>query len=486
MMDGRRHPLLPAPAPTAAPPRRLFRRLLLPFLLAGVFVLCWHGRAELPRLGKASSHAPVTFGPVVFEADAGEARNVNRTEPQHVTSRIEHFDANGINFGSVQYSRAIDMNGGNPAFTMGFLLATGVGVNRDIHWHARADEWAYVIKGSWTVAMAAPSRFGRAVPSVPWAVTRGVARAGAAWFFPANWWHTLTCSALDGCAAILFFNNPPSIEPEPNSPQLAHAVHGMPVTVAAHALGVDVATGRHVQERIAGGSRMDPRAAYLDVAPITRTDACSRPGFVGDCPHPASEAAPAPLPAAVADFKDLGTTRIFPAIRPPGDAGCTAEGAVATAWDLTAANGMPILQRTARLGRAGVAGPGISGQLVELGPGATRPPVWTLNADAVIFVVEGAVRLWIYAGDVFNGFAPADDHPVDSRTQVLDLGTNAAAFVPVGHVYYFTAAACEPATVTLAFNHPEWEEINVHDVGDTFAHFEVGASLNDPDGGGQR
>eukprot|EP00966_Prymnesium_polylepis_P331126 7386699-Prymnesium_polylepis.1 len=60
----------------------------------------------------------------------------------------------------------------------------------------------------------------------------------------------------------------------------------------------------------------------------------------------------------------------------------------ATAWDVTAANGMDVLRYSSQAGSGGSAGTGISGQLVELAPGGSRPPVWTLNADGILFVIE--------------------------------------------------------------------------------------------------
>jgi len=106
------------------------------------------------------SSAPPFYGPMEFDALPGQALNMNETrgKPTLLGPKTSHYDANGSDFGSVQFSRAINFNDGRPLLTMGFLLTKGIGVNRDIHWHTLGDEWAYVIKGKWATTMAV-SRF---------------------------------------------------------------------------------------------------------------------------------------------------------------------------------------------------------------------------------------------------------------------------------------------------------------------------------------
>eukprot|EP00966_Prymnesium_polylepis_P095067 2201171-Prymnesium_polylepis.1 len=70
---------------------------------------------------------------------------------------------------------------------MGAMLTfTTTGVLRDIHWHNRGDEWAYVIRGSFRLAMTAPTKFApRSAPkTVPWEGTYSTAGPGSVWFFP--------------------------------------------------------------------------------------------------------------------------------------------------------------------------------------------------------------------------------------------------------------------------------------------------------------
>jgi len=169
----------------------------------------------------------------------------------------------------------------------------------------------------------------------------------------------------------------------------------------------------------------------------------------------------------------------------------------AIAWDLTASFGLPFLQLSSLAGNGGSAGRGMSGQVVELMCGGSRPPAWTTNADAILYVVSGKITLWIYPGRSAT-FAV---RPQGSRggggggvgdnqeTIQLSLGANELAYIPKSALYYFeeatmcnchgsnngsngngngsgTASAsttrdpgsAPAATVTVAFNHPEWEE----------------------------
>jgi len=481
------------------PPRRSPQLTLLAVAIGSsaltaallISALCSGGRCATPAEMQKTVDAhdrpqsPPFYGPMGFDALPHQALNSNRTfgKPELVGPKTSHFDENGTDFGSVQFSRAINFNDGRPLLTMGFLLAKGIGVNRDIHWHTLGDEWAYVLKGKWATTMAAPTKFDPLYKETlpPWEGTYGIARQGSVWFFPANWWHTITCIDKDGCAAILFFNSPPSAEYEPNSPQLAHPIHGMPTPIAAHVLGVSVEAAAEVQRRIRGASKLNLQAEYLGVSPLTRTVACSQPGFVGQCPQRAVET-PNSLFPAVTDTKITGNTRVFKYIR--GAQQQCANGASfpygASLWDVTASN-FPFLKLTARAGRGGVTGPGISGQIIELAPGGTRPPVWTTNADATIFVAEGSVRLWIHAGDQYNGWAPMDAHKLDNHiTTELLLGPNQAAYVPQGQVYYLQETQCAKAVMTVAFNHPEWEEVDMAESLRIFADFEVDTSLNEP------
>mmetsp|Transcript_22289 Transcript_22289/g.47004 ORF Transcript_22289/g.47004 Transcript_22289/m.47004 type:complete len:516 (-) Transcript_22289:677-2224(-) len=437
------------------------------------------------QLGVVEDATSVFYGPITFQANAGQAMNKMQTnsDSEYTGPQKVLRYSNGTSFGSVQFTRAIKWNGGDPKLMAGFVLAETIGVQRDIHWHTKGDEWAYVIKGEWALTMSAPTKFNPQFKStVPWQGTYGTAKQNAVWFFPAGWWHTIICQSVDGCAAILFFNSPPSVEYHLNSPQLAQTVVGMPPFIAASVMGVSKAKATEVIRAISGKSAVNKNVDYLDVSVIATTAACNKPGFAGKCPQRGPETKVTDFPSVV-DMKEVGNTRTFEYIH-GGEPSCGYEGEYgAKAWDVTASNGMHLLNLTARAGRGGSSGMGMSGQLVELYPGGTRPPVWTLNADGVLFVAQGSITLWIYPGDQYTGFAPWDSHALDEKATVaIRLGPNDAAYIPQNNVYYFTENACETATLTLVFNHPEWEEIDMQESLRVFAKYEIEGSMNNPNG----
>jgi hypothetical protein len=127
--------------------------LLLAAICDGQCVPAMHALMADDAAPPKRGFAPPFYGPMEFDARPGQALNRNQTRGNAtlVGPKTSHYDANSTDFGSVQFSRSINFNGGRPLLTMGFLLGEGIGVNRDIHWHTLGDEWAYVIKGKWQV-----------------------------------------------------------------------------------------------------------------------------------------------------------------------------------------------------------------------------------------------------------------------------------------------------------------------------------------------
>lgn len=665
------------------------------------------GGAELvdPEPGDADRGGvgSLFYGPMSFDAAAGQALNTKATVGAHVApAKVlirKEVDGARARFGSVQFSNASHWNGGNAKLTLAFVLGDTTGVQRDLHWHTEGDEWAYVIKGQWRLTMAAPSAFSPRRKQVPWKAAYGTAGPDSVWYFPAGWWHNVVCETPSGCAAVLFFNSPPSHRAEPNSPQLAQAVHGdgpegsrsfgprgMPDYIAAHVLGTSVSEAQAVQARLAGASASNEDEEYLLSSIFDLTNACHKAS--ASCPRLVADTSDDNFPAVVPMKSGKGVnTRTLPFLQggawtaceavgltvesasgtdaapdsggtgdaaaaaaggssngdaavakasetvpkfvspstgaatggtrtgnaaaaavseqvpefassradaatggsatagtgagnapviaggaatesaanghvamaaaegaATGDAaiatasekvprfatsgasgfgdvamaaaggGATSDAAMATAgenlpefassgagaalggagsgdaataaasanvpefagatmWDVTAANGFELLQLSALAGGGGSAGRGLSGQLVELRPGATRPPVWILNSDAALFVVYGTVTLWMYVGDEFAGFTPRQSMAItpSAQTQTMKLSSNQAAYIPTNSLYYFTAGCDDGgAKVTLAFNHPEWEEIDMRESLALFPKYQVEGSLNEP------
>lgn len=255
----------------------------------------------------------------------------------------------------------------------------------------------------------------------------------------------------------------------------------MPSFLAADVLGVSQADALAIQARIAGASAMNAGKTFLSYSAVVFTKQCDPK--LEECPRQFPDTKGADFPALVY-MKEAGNTRTFDHIPGghPCDGGAAPPPYGAVAWDVTASNGMASLLYSAKASRGGSAGQGMSGQLVELTPGGSRPPVWNLNADAVLFVIEGYIELSIYQGDVFTGFSPQDSFeiPAANQTKRIRLGPNQAAYVPMNMVYYYTEVECGNAAVTIGFSHPEWEEIDMKESLRAIAKYQVDASLNAP------
>eukprot|EP00128_Syssomonas_multiformis_P009063 Colp12_sorted_trinity150504_noHs@12152 len=358
--------------------------------------------------------------------------------------------------------------GSDATMTAGLVHFACKGATRELHWHARGDEWAYVLRGDIKVAMPAPTNFNPRLPkedAPEWDVDYSTGTPGSTWYFPQGWWHSLRCESDDGCELILFFNAPPSSSPGLNSLSFNTAMKGMPDRFAAFVMSRSNEKPLTPVQYI-----MQYKPAVLKShGGLNPSNACNGPN---GCPPDPSEfitAKGSGKPSTV-NFRTDGNPRLFEHFH--GGSSCKSEFVNtigATSWDVTATYGMPFLQLSSQAGGAGSAGKGMSGQLIELNPGGMRPPVWTMNADAILYVIEGNLTLWIYPGptDQFDvdgragGFYGDNTSKLGDDTITLELGKGELAFIPTNALYYFEESACKTAQVTLVFNHPEWREIDM-------------------------
>merc|ERR1711865_1296810 len=117
---------------------------------------------------------------------------------------------------------------GSASLTAGLLKFGCQGSVRQLHWHPYADEWAYVVKGSFVVTITGPQ-------DDPWAQSVSVAPEGSVWFFPKGWWHVILCQT-DECELLLAFNNKAFIGKD--DLDFAQAMLTLPENIAAATLGV--------------------------------------------------------------------------------------------------------------------------------------------------------------------------------------------------------------------------------------------------------
>ena len=79
----------------------------------------------------------------------------------------------------------------------GVLMELSPGALRELHWHANAAEWAYVIKGRCRVTTIDPQAHSEIVDF----------EAGDVWYFPRGHGHSIQGLGPDACQFILVFDN---------------------------------------------------------------------------------------------------------------------------------------------------------------------------------------------------------------------------------------------------------------------------------------
>jgi oxalate decarboxylase len=79
----------------------------------------------------------------------------------------------------------------------GVLMSLVPGGLRELHWHANAAEWAYVIKGACRVTTINPSGHSQTVDF----------GAGDVWYFPRGFGHSIQAIGSEDCLFVLVFDN---------------------------------------------------------------------------------------------------------------------------------------------------------------------------------------------------------------------------------------------------------------------------------------
>src|SRR5438105_8810921 len=79
----------------------------------------------------------------------------------------------------------------------GVLMSLAPGALRELHWHANAAEWAYVIKGQCRVTTIDPQAHSQIVDFGP----------GDVWYFPRGFGHSIQGIGTQDCLFVLVFDN---------------------------------------------------------------------------------------------------------------------------------------------------------------------------------------------------------------------------------------------------------------------------------------
>jgi len=335
---------------------------------------------------------------------------------------------------------------GAASLTAGLLKFGCQGSVRQLHWHPYADEWAYVVKGSFVVTITGPQ-------DDPWPQSVSVAPEGSVWFFPKGWWHVILCQT-DECELVLAFNNKAFIGKD--DLDFAQAMLTLPAHIAAATLGVP-------EEEF--HSRILPRLTQNDFSnhnAISNSPKGSCDSLSQTCPLPGPLTTFQPT---VETWEDRAAVRRFEGVMPNR---CNPKFGV-TVYDIKAAN-FPFLEGVMQQRRAR-RNPdvGMSGQKMVLEPGAARPPLWITNANAVLYVVDGPVDVLVYGG-------PTED--TKKEVYNVTLVKAGIVYIPITSMYLIQNPSCHKnATVTLIFDHPEWEEQEMTKL-TKFPAYALAASLN--------
>ncbi|CAH1678618.1 Oxalate decarboxylase OxdD [Hyphomicrobiales bacterium] len=237
----------------------------------------------------------------------------------------------------------------------GVSMRLAPGGMRELHWHANAAEWAYVISGNCRTTLLNPDGGAEIDTFGP----------GDVWYFPRGWGHSIQGIGPDECHFILIFDNGDFSEDHTFS--ITDWLSRTPQDVVATSLGLDSA----------------------DVALLPKGEAYFAKG-----PAPDDQSAD----ATYRKDAQLVTTHRYPLLaqqprRVPGGG----------------------TQRTVTVDEFPIS-TSMAGSLLEIQPGAMRELHWHPNADEWQYYIEGSAEMAVFlaegnvvteqfeAGDV--GYAP--------------------------------------------------------------------------------
>ncbi|WP_420153210.1 cupin domain-containing protein [Siphonobacter sp.] len=110
----------------------------------------------------------------------------------------------------------------------GVSMRLDPGAMRELHWHANAAEWAYVISGNLRTTVVDPQGNTHVDLFSP----------GDVWYFPRGYGHVLQCMGTEQCHFILIFDNGNFSEDHTFS--ITDFVSSVPPEIAAQNLGISV------------------------------------------------------------------------------------------------------------------------------------------------------------------------------------------------------------------------------------------------------
>ena len=262
----------------------------------------------------------------------------------------------------------------------GVSMRLAAGTLRELHWHANAAEWAYVVSGNCRVTIYSPSGKGETLDFGP----------GDVWYFPRGHGHSIQGIGPGDCHFILLFDNGYFSEfaTFSFSDWLGHT----PREVLAKNLKLPESTLE----------KLPTKEVYFAKGPVA--------------PPPAR---PRRSPPPVHKYR-LGHQT--PSRFNGGD------------LRLVSAREFPISKT-------------ITGATMTLEPGALREMHWHPNSDEWQYVLEGKMRMTVFASL--------------GRASTVELGPGDIGYVPQGFGHYLESIGDTNCRLLLAFNSGTYQEIGL-------------------------
>ncbi|MDO5616803.1 MAG: cupin domain-containing protein [Cruoricaptor ignavus] len=212
------------------------------------------------------------------------------------------------------------------------------GAMREMHWHANAAEWGYVVKGTMRTTMIDPEGNG----------FTDIFNAGDIWYFPRGFGHMLQNIGTESCHFILIFDNGDFSEDHTFS--VTDFVSSVPPEIAAQNLGISV-------EEVAQLPQKEVYFAPSELPDVASGIALQRSETTLVSPHRYPLSAQVPILVPGGGTQKLVTQKEFPVAKT------------------------------------------ISGTVFEIEPGAMREMHWHPNADEWQYYLQGTAEMGIFLAE---------------------------------------------------------------------------------------
>eukprot|EP00931_Biecheleriopsis_adriatica_P061695 TRINITY_DN3710_c0_g1_i1.p1 TRINITY_DN3710_c0_g1~~TRINITY_DN3710_c0_g1_i1.p1 ORF type:complete len:755 (-),score=135.50 TRINITY_DN3710_c0_g1_i1:129-2393(-) len=307
---------------------------------------------------------------------------------------------------------------GQSQLSYGTLTNMCKGLGRTWHWHEDADEWGWVERGQFQTWISSPS-------GLPWEAAANEVGPEGVWYFPRGWAHAFLCLTPEeegGCAVHLVFSGPLAA---------VTGAHNLDKTLAQAPLSA-VAVSLQVNEEEFGLARRQFEGAAGD--PESGKFISPMVGMV-------------PFGTCEPKCPKIRETKVLPAAV-PGD----------VASKVALPGGLVVKQiRTSQFPFSTT----MSQEQVDLPPGASRALYWTTNANSLLVVTQGKIRLTLQGG---LGGAAVPPASVSKKMMEYELKRGDIVYVPVGKALTYSESTKRSfAQVIAVFDVGSWHSAELRD-----------------------